>query len=93
MQKLGLQKFTVQHPSINCDVSTYLEIDDQPAPELLGDIGVFSVVQAFVRPVLERLFLVLFDEPGRPHHHGRPKHYLPVADNSLAFLQRRLRRC
>jgi hypothetical protein len=50
-------------------------------------------VQAFVRPVLERLFLVLFDEPGRPHHHGRPKHYLPVADNSLAFLQRRLRRC
>ncbi len=51
--------------------------------ELLGDRGVFSVVQALVRPVIEHLLGVLYDEPGRPHHHGRSENYLSVEKTVL----------
>ena len=67
-----------------------LQVDDDAALQLHREVGVLAVVQAAVRLVLDRFFLMKFEKPLGPNHYWSPKHYAPLLNNSLALFKRGL---
>jgi len=54
------------------------------APFQLGwDVRILATVEGLVRPVLNCLLLMSFDEASRPYHDRRPKNNLAVPDDRL----------
>ena len=69
-----------------------LQVYNDAPFQLRRDVRVLAIVEGLVRPVLDCLLLMNFDEASRPYHDRRPEHNLAVPNDRLGLFKWNLRR-